>query len=556
MTGHSLPPVYTFLAWTAFLAVLITVIMIRRWRHPEKYSRFQLKLTLALILFVLVPAVPLIYVAGTAVDWLRGLVVTLPVDDALEQGLDVVRDNLVSEEMRLSAWRNGVLGDEPVTEPGRPLPPPDFTLRWSRSAGGGWEIAEVVPGPRRRNGMADSLLADPPDPRSRYDRILADVEFSLEERTLFTWGESGVYMLLLLPPESEEILAAGTWVSPQVVEARYALEEGLDRFRDVTRLGGRGMREFVWTLASLWMVVLTVGSFFAARQLARGVSGPVVELARGMEAVADGDLTARVELTTRDEMSTLVESFNTMTDQIREARERIITAEKQAAWRDVARRIAHEIKNPLTPIQIGLHRIRSRIEADENFASDEAIRDSFQTMTEEVDALRRMAATFSEFAQLPQPVMAPGDLEGIIRGAAALFNEGPQRIRVTTRIRGQVPVVEMDADLVKRAIINLVKNAIESVEEAGGGSVEIGLQREGEELVLAVTDNGIGFAPEEADRLFAPDYSTKVRGMGLGLSMVSRIIADHSWRIQAVSEGEGRGAEITVWIPLATEDTA
>ncbi len=554
MSGTPLPPVYTFITWTAVLAVIITAVVIYRWRRPDRYSRFQLKLTLALILFVLVPAVPLVYVAGTAVDWLRGLVVTLPVDDALEQGLGVVRDNLSSEEARLEAWKEELLGEGAGPAAGRPVPPPDFTLHWVRTREGTWELTEPVFHRARRPGVPDSLLDPPPDPRREYPQILADVEFTLEERILFTYRSTGVYMLLFQPPGTEDIHAAGTWISPEMVEARYALEEGLDRFRDVTRLGGQGMREFVWTLASLWMVLLALGSFFAARQLARGVSGPVLELAEGMEAVAAGDLTTRVDTNSRDEMQILVKSFNTMTDQLREARERIITAEKQAAWRDVARRIAHEIKNPLTPIQIGLHRVRSRIEADERFASDDAIRESFQTMAEEVEALRRMAAAFSEFAQLPQPTMAPGDMEGVVRGAAALFSEGPTRVRLETIVRGQIPPVEMDADLVKRALINLIKNAVESVEEAGGGGVDVTLGMEGAELVLTVRDSGVGFEPEEADRLFDPDYSTKARGMGLGLSMVARIVVDHSWRIEAVSEGNGRGAEIRITIPCEERD--
>ncbi len=548
MTGSSLPPVAIFFTWTIVLAVLITVVVIYRWRKPARHSRFQLKLTLALILFVLVPAVPLVYIAGTAVDWLRGLVVTLPVDDALERGLDVVRDSLSGEEARLEAWKRELLGERPAPGDPRNISPPDFTMRWFRGETGAWELAELTAG---SGGAPDSLLDPPPDPRREQPGILEDVAFTLEEHVLFTHRSVGVYMLLLQPPDSGDIHAAGTWISPRTVEARYTLEEGLDRFRDVTRLGGRGMAEFVWTLASLWMVLLTLGSFLAARLLARGVSGPVVELARGMEAVASGDLSTRVVVNARDEMRVLVDSFNVMTRQIREAREQIVAAEKQAAWRDVARRIAHEIKNPLTPIQIGLHRIKTRLEADGRLAGDAAIRESFQTMNEEVEALRRMAAAFSEFAQLPQPVMTPGDLEGVVRGAVALFQEGPRTVRLAVTVQGQIPTVIMDADLVKRALINLIKNAVESVEEAGGGGVDIRLGRAAGEIVIEVCDSGLGFEPEAAPRLFDPDFTTKTRGMGLGLSMVARIVADHSWHLEAASEGPGRGAQMRIHITPA-----
>jgi len=314
------------------------------------------------------------------------------------------------------------------------------------------------------------------------------------------------------------------------------------------------MQEVLWIVASLWMVVLTVVAFFAARVLARGVSEPVVGLAKGMAAVANGDLSARVDIGARDEMRVLVDSFNTMTDQLKDARERIVMVEKQAAWRDVARGIAHEIKNPLTPIQIGLHRVRTRLESNGTWQTDSALRESLQTMSEEVEALRRMAASFSEFAQLPQPKMKEADLEAVVRGAVALFQEGLQKTRLVVRVKGQIPSLFMDADLVKRALINLVKNAVESVEAAGSGGIEVVLERHGMELDLEVRDGGLGFEPDNATRLFNPDYSTKSRGTGLGLSMVARIVADHSWEIEAESEGPGKGAVMRIRILLDKED--
>ena len=169
---------------------------------------------------------------------------------------------------------------------------------------------------------------------------------------------------------------------------------------------------------------------------------------------------------------------------------------------------------------------------------------------DEVEALRRMAATFSDFAQLPQPEKRLGDLETVVRSAMALFQDGPHNARLTMEVRGQVPPVSMDADLVKRAMINLVKNAVESVEEAGGGSVAILLERQGTGLLLQVKDSGVGFAPEDAPRLFNPEFTTKTRGTGLGLSIVSRIVADHAWRIEASSDGLGSGVTMIISIPM------
>ncbi len=552
MPDPSLPAVYVFFAWVVFLTFIVIAIVVYRWRNPQRYSRFQLKLTLALILFLLVPTAPLIFVAGTAVDQVRAFFVALPVDEALESGLDVVRLALASEEARLQAWAQEVTEEAPVT--GGRLARPDFTMRFARGEEGGWEMGEFEPGPSVRGPRADSLRADPPDPRVERVYVLEDVEFTWDERTFFNYRDRGVYMALVKIPGSEAIAAAGVWIDSQIVEARYTLGDGLNSFRRITMLGGRRTQEVLWIVASLWMVVLTMVAFFAARVLARGVSEPVVGLAKGMAAVANGDLSARVDIGARDEMRVLVDSFNTMTDQLKEARERIVTVEKQAAWRDVARGIAHEIKNPLTPIQIGLHRVRTRLESNGTLQTDPALRDSLQTMSEEVEALRRMAASFSEFAQLPQPKMKEADLEAVVRGAVALFREGVQKTRIVVRVKGQVPPLFMDADLVKRALINLVKNAVESVEAAGSGGVEVVLERHGRELDLEVRDGGLGFEQGNAARLFNPDYSTKSRGTGLGLSMVARIVADHSWEIEAESEGPGKGAVLRIRILLDEEN--
>ncbi len=551
MGGGGLPPVYTFIAWVVFLGLVIAGTVFHRWRHQERYSRYQLKLTVAFILFLLVPSVPLVFVAGTAVDQLRTLVVALPVDDALERGLDVLRESLADEVNRLSTWQADLLGEE--RESARPARPVDFTMRFERDENEQWQIMAFEPVAQRNSPWPDSVLATPPDPRSEQLRALDDAEFYESERTFFRHGDVGVYMVLVKPAGSEILLGAGVLVSAKVVEARFDLEEGLDNFRNITTLGGRALQQWIWVMASLLMVILTLGSFFAGRILVRGVSEPVLELARGMERVAAGDLSTRLEVNAPDEMRVLVESFNTMTDEIRESREKIIQVEKQAAWRDVARRIAHEIKNPLTPIQLGLHRVRSRLESDGTWAEDEAIRESFGTMNEEVEALRRMAATFSDFAQLPQPEFRRGDLETVLRSVLALFQEGSHQARLSMDIRGQIPPVLMDADLVKRALINLVKNAVESVEEAGGGRVEILLERRGREILLQIGDSGIGFEPEDAVRLFNPEFTTKTRGTGLGLSIVSRIVADHAWRIEAASDGPGLGVTMSISIPQ--EDT-
>ncbi len=550
MSGAGLPPITIFLAWVALLAAVISGIVVYRWRKPQRYSRFRLKLTLTLILFLLVPTVPLLLVAGALMDEVRGLLVALPFDDALESGLDAVRTALEDEDARLSVWRDQFAGSdagEPASEG------PDFTLRFERTdPDGEWTatgVRAIAAGPVER----DSLQSVPPDPRIQVPEVIEETEFTGEERVLFEYRDSGVYMALVRLPEAEDVEAAGIWVDPRFVRARYGLGDGLEKFRALTMLSEQGLRETVWIFASLWLVMLTIGAFWATRYLAGGVSGPVIELARGMERVAGGDLGTRLDTQAKDEMAVLVASFNTMTDQLKDARERIVAAEKQAAWQDVARRIAHEIKNPLTPLQLGLHRVQSRLQGEGIWETDLALRDSVQTMSEEVDALRRLAASFSEFAELPRPRMEADDIEAITRSAFALFQEGTDKVTLEMRVHGHIEPVTMDAELVKRAVINLIKNAVEAVEDKGGGQVRVRLERRGSTMFLEVQDNGIGFDPQTAEQLFHPEFTTKSKGTGLGLSVVARIIADHGWTIEAASDGPGTGATVLVHIPLGKD---
>jgi nitrogen fixation/metabolism regulation signal transduction histidine kinase len=547
VANSSFPPVFIFIAWVALLSLVIAGLMVYRWRRPDRHSRFQLKLTLALILCLLIPTVPLLFVTGMMVDQAKEFLISLPVVDALEQGLTALRVSLQDEEARLSTWRDAVLNGGWGGGTGETGP--DFSLRYEKSADGAWGPADVRVFTTSGPVPADSIRAVPPDPRTQLPDALTEAEFTQDELVLFNYRNRGVYMALVRPVNADHLEAAGVWIASQLVDARYSIDEGRGNFSTVGRLSVAA-GQITWMLASLWLVVLTVAAFLTSRALARGVSQPVIELANGMEKVASGNLGTRLPVTARDEMRVLVESFNAMTDQLQDARERIVAAEKQAAWRDVARRIAHEIKNPLTPLQLGLHRVRTRLQSEGIWGSDAGLRESIDTMNSEVEALRRMAASFSDFAELPQPRMSPADIEDVVRGAAALFQEGAHRGSLSVAVQGHIPSVQMDADLVKRAVINLIKNAVESVDEAGGGQVEVLLEQRSKQLVLEIRDNGTGFDPDVAGQMFDPDFTTKSRGTGLGLSVVSRIISEHGWSIRAESDGPNQGASVLLTIPV------
>jgi two-component system nitrogen regulation sensor histidine kinase NtrY len=217
------------------------------------------------------------------------------------------------------------------------------------------------------------------------------------------------------------------------------------------------------------------------------------------------------------------------------------------AWREVARRIAHEIKNPLTPIQLSAERLRKRYA--KMLEGDGGILDKCTTtIIQQVDELKNLVNEFSQFARLPSAQLASNDLNEIVSEALFLFKEGHNGIQF--QFRGDViPPLELDRELIKRVLINLLDNAVAAVN--GGGEIKLstGYDRARSVVTLEVADNGCGLAPEIRSRIFEPYFSTKENGTGLGLTIVSQIVEDHHGYVRALSN-DPRGTRISIELPV------
>ena len=225
----------------------------------------------------------------------------------------------------------------------------------------------------------------------------------------------------------------------------------------------------------------------------------------------------------------------------------LIRAQKVAAWREVARRLAHEIKNPLTPIQLSAERIR-RYFAGGPPAARDLVDECTTTIVGEVESLKGLVDEFSQFARMPAPRTVPTDLPALIAGTLGLYNGIFSEVRIEQRVADGVPLVRLDAEQIKRVIINLVDNAIEAMERRGRIVVETQLDRPNGVVRVVVADDGPGILPDERDKLFLPYYSTKRRGSGLGLAIVRRIIAEHGGSIE-VGDNVPHGTRFTIELP-------
>ncbi len=227
----------------------------------------------------------------------------------------------------------------------------------------------------------------------------------------------------------------------------------------------------------------------------------------------------------------------------------LMKAQRMAAWREVARRIAHEIKNPLTPIQLSAQRLRKRYLS--RFAGEEKVFDECTAMIiKSVDELKTLVDEFSNFARMPAAQPTPNNLNEILREALTLYEEAHRTITFTLNTDETIPLIQLDRDQIKRVLINLLDNAVAAIDREGSIEVESSYNPELKMATLTVTDSGHGIAPEDRDRLFEPYFSTKKSGTGLGLAIVNTIITDHHGFIR-VKDNQPKGSKFIIELPAS-----
>ena len=227
----------------------------------------------------------------------------------------------------------------------------------------------------------------------------------------------------------------------------------------------------------------------------------------------------------------------------------LLRAQRLAAWREVAQRIAHEIKNPLTPIQLSAQRLRRRL-ADRGGDDKRLLDECTGTIIQEVEGLKRLVDEFSRFARMPALTPKPTDLRSLVDGVLALYRESHPGLSLITHFADDLPLLQVDPDQIKRAILNLVDNAVEAVSGVGTVALELGYSPDTGRVRLTVTDDGTGIAPEDKEKLFIPYFSTKATGMGLGLPIVHQIVSDHGGTIW-VDDNHPRGSRFAIELPAA-----
>ena len=280
------------------------------------------------------------------------------------------------------------------------------------------------------------------------------------------------------------------------------------------------------------------------------ITRPLEELAEGAREVASGRWDTVIDLRGRDEIGQLASAFNEMTQTLAAQREQLVQTERVAAWRELARRLAHELRNPLFPLQITVENLQKARQLDaKQFL--EVFNESTATLKAELANLNTIVSRFSDFSKMPAPHFARVNVNEALRNAVRLFEPqfntvGKPPIIPEYFLTEPLPEIDADADLLHRAFQNLVLNALDAM--PAGGTLTIRSSEHDGSVRIEVADTGKGLTPEECSRLFTPYYTTKVQGTGLGLAIIQSVISDHHGTI-SVSSDEGHGTTFHIELP-------
>ena len=293
------------------------------------------------------------------------------------------------------------------------------------------------------------------------------------------------------------------------------------------------------------LVGLLVSLWVAAR-----ITRPVEELAEGAREVATGRWDTRIDVRGTDEIGQLGTAFNDMTRTLAVQKEKLVQTERVAAWRELARRLAHELRNPLFPMQITVENLQraKQLEAKQFL---EVFHESTATLKTELANLNAIVGRFSDFSKMPTPQFAKVNVNETLRASVRLFEAqfnavGKPTITTEMFLTEPLPEIDADADLLHKAFQNLVLNALDAM--PAGGTLTLRTFEHERNIRIEVKDTGKGLTPEECSRLFTPYYTTKQLGTGLGLAIVQSVVSDHHGTISVASD-EGRGTTFKIELP-------
>ncbi len=386
--------------------------------------------------------------------------------------------------------------------------------------------------------IASGLLGSRAAPAAQREIVVDRQSHSLHRQSVGAFQYQIVSVPIVLEP----------WTEPGILSIPLASQE-LEIDRRVASLN-----QALLLAALLFSVAAAALAYF----LARNIAGPIQQLTEATHAVAEGNLDVSLERKSGDEIGGLFSSFNQMTEDLKRQREELEKSKKLEAWAEMARQVAHEVKNPLTPIQLSTEHLL-RVYGDPDVDFEKVLKDCSETILSQVKTLRQISMEFSTFASPGPLAFEETDIASLVRDTVAPYRlSAPSGVRVSVETEPTIPRVRVDRRLIQRTLVNLIENALHALDSLnGGGRIDVEAKqavRGGRRfVVLTVRDDGFGIDPEVKERVFEPYFSTRAAGTGLGLAIARKVVEDHGGTIGLDSE-PGRGTKVTIELPVGSEN--
>jgi nitrogen fixation/metabolism regulation signal transduction histidine kinase len=536
-----------------FVLLRNTIKLLVERRHRILGSNFKFKLVATYVGLSLIPVLALFFIATELLQGSIDRWFNTPLAPVLERGNAVAQafyDRVESTSLRdASIALREIRGIDLQRAEDRPR----LTRRLQELlAELGVDVLAVYEGTEFVHAVLDSRSGIPDLPEPGRDFLGEVARLGKAVRMDVPVGAAG-RLVIAGVKENKVTVVAGTLLDPLVAEQTDQLVRDFQAYRQLEAQKD-DLRASHLLLFLMVTLLILLGSSWAGLYLAKRVTVPIQALAEGTKIITGGDLSYRVKVEADDELGVLVDSFNRMTaelasnkEELERSNRELMEANRLAAWNEAARRIAHEIKNPLTPIRLAAERMQVKKEQGDP-GLGKAIDEGVEIIVREVEHLKEMVDEFSRYARMPRPRPVQVDLARLIGDTLGLYRDLKPGVEMEARIEDGAASAVLDPEQIRRALINLLDNAVEATDAPG--RVTVSAKRENQHLEIRVADTGRGLPPDSREKLFLPYYSTKGRGTGLGLAIVHRIVTDHHGTIR-VEDNEPRGTVFTVELPAA-----
>jgi len=527
-------------------------------------SHLKSKLVFAFLSFSIIPTLVLFIISATYINSSFDRWFSLKIQNTLQASLEITHTyyrNTDQTAMHFAEHIASSIGNR-MSVPLDPIP--SWIQKYLNSQR---ELLALDAVEFYSDGLADRILTQRPGlsmstgPCPRLSLDVLSQAFSGQRVSIVQHIGTGDLIRCLIPVRAENapgqpilgVLAVNSYIPVSLINKVDEIASVFDDYKLKTNPLKYPMKTtYLLILIMITLVILFV-AIWVGLYMARELTVPVQRLVQGAQAVGAGNLDVRISTKGHDEIAVLVESFNKMTNDLRENRERLAKGQREMAWREVARRIAHEIKNPLTPIKLSAQRLQRRFK-DLKGRDGNLLRECTETIIKHTDELKEMVNEFSNFARFPESSPAPNHLNGALTEVITLFKQAHPDITIESKLEERMPIFEFDRDHIKRVMINLFDNAVAALNglaEAVQKKIKLSTYYH-EQLkmaVIEVEDNGFGMTEEVKARVFEPYFSTKAEGTGLGLAIAKRIVNDHDGFIR-VRSSPGDGTQFTIELPV------